>query len=183
MDQTNMSRLATHPAHEIDQRLLVSMGRISSQRVHPSANRIPLTIQLHIPTARPIALDHSARRPGRLIADEHDIRRRITGERLQVVDHTTSGTHTTGRQHRYRQPGRLRVRVPQRDIDPRVLRHWDYTCSQHGEEAPDHPASNRFCHARDDSLAVLRVDAFDEEATDGHVVEIPVDESVQSIAR
>ena len=73
MHQTNLPGLVAHAADEVEQILLISVGRIAFQGVDACADGIALAVQFYPAAAWTVFLDVAPRRAGGLVADEQDV--------------------------------------------------------------------------------------------------------------
>src|SRR5690554_696742 len=97
MYNTNLLGLLTHPFDEVEQVLLVGMGRIAPDFVNLGADVVALAIQLHIPLTRPVLEDIPSRRASSLVTNKQNIVLGLAQHGFEIVHHAPTSTHTTGR--------------------------------------------------------------------------------------
>src|SRR5690606_10200762 len=93
-----------HTCNEFDQPCLVGMRRVSAESGDTGANIKTLTLQLHIPTLRPVFLDGPARCSLSLEACKDHVMPRVTQHGLEIVDHPPCTAHAVSGDHYGRLP-------------------------------------------------------------------------------
>jgi hypothetical protein len=99
VDEDHFAGRGCHGADEIEEVLLVGMGRITAERMDPRADVVPSAIELDIPATRTIPLDRQPRRADGPVPDKEDIISRVAEHRLEVIDDTPARAHPAGRYH------------------------------------------------------------------------------------